>query len=129
MERLKDSLEKKQKASDTPPRKLIEPTSDLEDDSQPKDNELSASSTVWSILKVLSPGFYDSFSHYMSYSEMDSRDVVSPDLSALPSSSSSPELQDTVPITQANATSLPLLRREYDLRPYGFNIVLDFGWS
>ena len=24
---------------------------------------------------------------------------------------------------------LPLLRRKYDLRPYGFSIILDFGWS
>ncbi|KAI0294794.1 hypothetical protein BC826DRAFT_1010492 [Russula brevipes] len=24
---------------------------------------------------------------------------------------------------------LPLLRRKYDLRPYGFSMVLDFGWS
>jgi len=23
----------------------------------------------------------------------------------------------------------PLLRREYDLRPYGFSLVLDFGWA
>ncbi|KZT06243.1 uncharacterized protein LAESUDRAFT_726064 [Laetiporus sulphureus 93-53] len=24
---------------------------------------------------------------------------------------------------------LPLLRREYDLRPYGFALIIDFGWS
>jgi hypothetical protein len=24
---------------------------------------------------------------------------------------------------------LPLLRRKYDLRPYGFSMILDFGWS
>lgn len=27
------------------------------------------------------------------------------------------------------STSLPLFRREYDLRPYGFDMVIDFGWS
>ncbi|KAI9460122.1 hypothetical protein BJY52DRAFT_1263083 [Lactarius psammicola] len=28
-----------------------------------------------------------------------------------------------------SSVDLPLLRRKYDLRPYGFSVVLDFGWS
>jgi hypothetical protein len=24
---------------------------------------------------------------------------------------------------------VPLFRRKYDLRPYGFSMILDFGWS
>ncbi|KAI9509880.1 hypothetical protein F5148DRAFT_1011732 [Russula earlei] len=27
------------------------------------------------------------------------------------------------------SADLPLLRRKYDLRPYGFQMILDFGWS
>ncbi|KAH9048806.1 hypothetical protein EDB84DRAFT_1455781 [Lactarius hengduanensis] len=27
------------------------------------------------------------------------------------------------------SVDLPLLRRKYDLRPYGFSMVLDFGWT
>jgi hypothetical protein len=27
------------------------------------------------------------------------------------------------------SVGLPLLRRKYDLRPYGFSMILDFGWS
>jgi len=130
VERLKDSLEKKQKALETPPRKLTEPGVSLEDDLQPKDNESSVS-TLWDVLKILSPGFYDSFSHYMTYSEVVPDGAVLPDHAASPVPSSSPsasEAQDTLPATQINATSLPLIRKEYDLRPYGFNMVLDFRW-
>ena len=41
---------------------------------------------------------------------------------------------DTGPISSSVVpgvapTSLPLFRREYDLRPYGFDMVVDFGWS
>ncbi|KAI0248094.1 hypothetical protein BJV78DRAFT_1239952 [Lactifluus subvellereus] len=28
-----------------------------------------------------------------------------------------------------SSVGLPLLRRKYDLRPYGFSMILDFGWS
>ncbi|KAF9498198.1 hypothetical protein BDN71DRAFT_1481460 [Pleurotus eryngii] len=35
-----------------------------------------------------------------------------------------PEIFSTEP-----PKSLPLLRKEYDLRPYGLNITIDFGWS
>ncbi|KAH9060734.1 hypothetical protein EDB87DRAFT_1613675 [Lactarius vividus] len=28
-----------------------------------------------------------------------------------------------------SSVDLPLLRRKYDLRPYGFSMVLDFGWT
>ena len=28
-----------------------------------------------------------------------------------------------------SSVDLPLFRRKYDLRPYGFSMVLDFGWS
>ncbi|KAN0138560.1 hypothetical protein V8E53_003548 [Lactarius tabidus] len=28
-----------------------------------------------------------------------------------------------------SSVDLPLLRRKYDLRPYGFSMILDFGWS
>lgn len=31
--------------------------------------------------------------------------------------------------TLSQSLSLPLLRREYDLRSYGFALILDFGWS
>lgn len=27
------------------------------------------------------------------------------------------------------SVDLPLFRRKYDLRPYGFSMILDFGWS
>ncbi|EIN13434.1 hypothetical protein PUNSTDRAFT_139978 [Punctularia strigosozonata HHB-11173 SS5] len=31
--------------------------------------------------------------------------------------------------TREPAQKLPWLRKEYDLRPFGFDIILDFGWS
>jgi hypothetical protein len=42
----------------------------------------------------------------------------------------SSNLTETVaPLARANEPKLPRLRREYDLRPYGIDLVIDFGWS
>jgi hypothetical protein len=40
---------------------------------------------------------------------------------ALPSLSNGPPVVPSL--------NLPLFRRKYDLRPYGFSMILDFGWS
>jgi len=32
-------------------------------------------------------------------------------------------------VAVGSSVELALLRRKYDLRPYGFSMVLDFGWS
>ncbi|GBE78479.1 hypothetical protein SCP_0113680 [Sparassis crispa] len=52
----------------------------------------------------------------------------------LPTAHSHPEPNATNTPPQSSAPSespekLSISRREYDLRPYGFAIVLDFGWS
>ena len=38
-----------------------------------------------------------------------------------------PPLSDGPPVV--SSVDLPLFRRKYDLRPYGFSMILDFGWS
>jgi hypothetical protein len=38
-----------------------------------------------------------------------------------------PQLPNGVPVTPS--VDLPLIRRKYDLRSYGFSMILDFGWS
>ena len=38
-----------------------------------------------------------------------------------------PPLSDGPPVV--SSVGLPLFRRKYDLRPYGFSMILDFGWS
>ncbi|KAI0271684.1 hypothetical protein BC834DRAFT_860811 [Gloeopeniophorella convolvens] len=76
-----------------------------------------------------------------SWSQPTKSDFTSQTLTApsttLPTSAKQPAEQ--VSATQAPANSsgppfvpsenMPLLRRKYDLRPYGFSMVLDFGWS
>ncbi|KAH8988222.1 hypothetical protein EDB92DRAFT_2068877 [Lactarius akahatsu] len=42
----------------------------------------------------------------------------------IPAGSASPNGPPVV-----SSVDLPLLRRKYDLRPYGFSMVLDFGWT
>ena len=37
------------------------------------------------------------------------------------------EPSSTPPVV--SSVDLPLLRRKYDLRPYGFSMILDFGWT
>ncbi|KAH9964601.1 hypothetical protein BC827DRAFT_1188228 [Russula dissimulans] len=44
-----------------------------------------------------------------------------PQIPAVPPSSNGPPVVPSM--------DLPLLRRKYDLRPYGFSLILDFGWS
>ena len=36
---------------------------------------------------------------------------------------------ETTPIPSPLTEKRPLLRREYDLRPYGLAMIIDFGWS
>ncbi|KAJ7456466.1 hypothetical protein FB451DRAFT_1564496 [Mycena latifolia] len=36
---------------------------------------------------------------------------------------------DNVTASEQPVESLPALRREYDLRPYGLGVVVDFGWT
>jgi hypothetical protein len=56
-------------------------------------------------------------------------------VSRTPSPESTPAVPDTAKSWRPSALSteaqerLPLLRREYDLRPYGMDMVIDFGWS
>ncbi|KZT23759.1 hypothetical protein NEOLEDRAFT_1095451 [Neolentinus lepideus HHB14362 ss-1] len=56
-----------------------------------------------------------------------------------PAETSSPAVDDSTPIARADSTSepltlatsqpnLPWLRREYSMRPYGFDIIFDLGW-
>jgi hypothetical protein len=61
------------------------------------------------------------------------------DLTPHSSSKTPVEQSSTVPVPAASplpngppvesSVGLPLLRQKYDLRPYGFSIILDFGWS
>ncbi|KAI0045741.1 hypothetical protein FA95DRAFT_1560870 [Auriscalpium vulgare] len=36
---------------------------------------------------------------------------------------------EETPVPATPTEKLPLIRREYDLRPYGLSMVVDFGWS
>jgi hypothetical protein len=38
-----------------------------------------------------------------------------------------PPLSNGPPVVRS--VDLPLFRRKYDLRPYGFSMILDFGWT
>ncbi|KAH8086631.1 hypothetical protein BXZ70DRAFT_548262 [Cristinia sonorae] len=57
--------------------------------------------------------------------------VESATSSSTPQPTSEPPHNPTTPTTPQAASSmnLPRIRREYDLRPYGFEMVVDFGWS
>jgi hypothetical protein len=74
-----------------------------------------------------------SVSHLSSHTSILS---TSPEPSSTPASgkqSSAPQIP-AVPLPfngppVVASVNLPLLRRKYDLRPYGFSMVLDFGWS
>ncbi|KAF8603217.1 hypothetical protein BDV93DRAFT_523564 [Ceratobasidium sp. AG-I] len=46
-----------------------------------------------------------------------------------PAPTSEPTNGAVVPTLDTSATSQPWLRRQYDLRPYGGGIILDFGWG
>lgn len=130
VQRLKDNLEKRQKASDDLPHELMESRDKFERDVHPGGTEIGVSSKIWSALKDLSPGFYHSFSRYMFHSETASEAVPSDGAPLFcPSPSVSGAMKATPPVANANATKLSLIRGEYDLRPYGLNMVLDFTWS
>ncbi|KAF9454957.1 hypothetical protein P691DRAFT_799969 [Macrolepiota fuliginosa MF-IS2] len=134
VQRLKDSLQKRQKASDDLLRELVEPRSAFERDLHLRGSETSVSHKIWSVMKDLSPGFYNSFSNYMFHSEMapegvSSDDVTLPSPSPPPSVSEVLGMNDTLVVAKASPSNLPLIRKEYDLRPYGFHMVLDFSWS
>ena len=49
------------------------------------------------------------------------------ELSSTVENPAEPQLFNGPPVVRSE--NLPLLRRKYDLRPYGFSMVLDFGWS
>ncbi|KAJ3576266.1 hypothetical protein NP233_g516 [Leucocoprinus birnbaumii] len=132
VQRLKDSLEKRQKASEEELHKLMEPRGDLEQDRHSPYGRNSVAYKVWSVLRDLSPGFYNSFSKYMIPLEEEvgiMESEVNPPSPPLPSPEP-PKPRDTPHPTPApNAEKLPLIRKEYDLNPYGFDMVLDFSWS
>ncbi|KXN87548.1 hypothetical protein AN958_08482 [Leucoagaricus sp. SymC.cos] len=130
VQHLKDSLEKRQKASEDFLRELMQPRDKLERD-LPQDGLSSISYKLWTILKDMSPGFYNSFSNYMLPSEEISEPLPG-DTSSPPPSPLPPDVQHSEtapPSMDVNTTDLPLIRKKYDLRPYGFNMVLDFSWS
>jgi len=55
---------------------------------------------------------------------MESDEVMPSEPSPLPETSHS----EGIPL-DADIKRLPLIRKEYDLERYGFNILLDFSWS
>lgn len=120
--RLKDSLEKRQKSPDDDSLHQLPVHSDLEHNPR-----TSALSNVWSALKMLSPSIYRPFSSYMVPSEHHELIISSDPSPLLPQT---PHPDDTpLSVPDADVKRLPLIRKEYDLEPYGFNIVLDFSWS
>jgi hypothetical protein len=107
VQRLKDSLEKKQKALLEHPQDSAESSEKLEDNPSLGAAQVSLLAQVWSALK-------DSI-----YTFSLRAPESGPQRSRL-----SRERRSV-----ANTTRLPLIRSEYDLRPYGLNMVLDFAWS
>lgn len=91
-------------------------------------------------------GLFDNLLPFFSRRKPEEELFILPDAASSPSSSSSPS-HDRENVTGSKSESgsvlehgfgslpteslppLPLLRREYDLRPYGFAMVIDFGWS
>lgn len=120
VQRLKDSLEKKHKPSEEPLqehlRELPDPLGGLNSIHNPGNSTLFS---VWSTLKMLSSSIYRPFSNYM-----ESDEVMPSEPSSLPETSHS----EGIPL-DADIKPLPLIRKEYDLERYGFNILLDFSWS
>lgn len=54
-------------------------------------------------------------------------------VSSTPSLATTPSVRDTAESNKPSAPSdsrerLPLLRKEYDLRSYGMDMIIDFGW-
>lgn len=91
-------------------------------------------------------GLFDNLLPFFSRRKPEEEVFILSDAASSPSSSSSPshdrgntaeskselwpEAEHTYDYAPTESlTSLPLLRREYDLRPYGFAMVIDFGWS
>lgn len=91
-------------------------------------------------------GLFDNLLPFFSRRKPEEEVFILPDAASSPSSSSSPShdrgnlagsKSESGPVPEHDFDSLPteslpplpLLRREYDLRPYGFAMVIDFGWS
>lgn len=91
-------------------------------------------------------GLFDNLLPFFSRRKPEEEVFILPDAAPRPSSSSSPShdrgypagpKSESGPVPEHDSDflpteslpSLPLLRREYDLRPYGFAMVIDFGWS
>jgi hypothetical protein len=127
VERLKDDLEHQQNAEDTVFQitetvKLGTQTSQMPRTAAPAPslvrpkNRKTMSVDYWALF------FYPLYSrpNYVSSSSSSSTPYVS---------SSSPSKPKTTASGSHSNMNLPLIRKEYDLRPYGFGIFIDFGWT
>jgi hypothetical protein len=75
------------------------------------------------------PGLFDELGPHTDNSTTSSADPQLP--SPTPQTMKAPVEESSTPHGPPVVSSLglPLLRRKYDLRPYGFSMIFDFGWS
>jgi hypothetical protein len=91
--------------------------------------QLSSSEDEWELLNNPEDGdsSAESQSSKSNLTSLSSTSSVSPPTVEPSSTLAEPPSPNGPPVVSSE--DLPLLRRKYDLRPYGFSMVLDFGWS
>lgn len=125
--------------------KVLAPDADNETTSRANSTESEAEVTAKRQWRTRG-GLFDNLLPFFSRRKPEEEVFILPDAAPRPSSSSSPSRDRGYPagpksesgpvpehdsdfLPTESLPSLPLLRREYDLRPYGFAMVIDFGWS
>jgi len=97
----------------------------VEDDAQKKTEELSSGSDVSRPARVMNRiGFWWGKWYRRWQYPADGHDNETAE-----TISSGPDESVSSPIPEPTPPPLPHLRRQYDLRPYGFELILDFGWG
>ncbi|KAF9456796.1 hypothetical protein BDZ94DRAFT_1274742 [Collybia nuda] len=123
IERLKEELEHRQKAEDTVSQTMESLDVPTETVLMPRTAAPSPTTAQTQNARTTSIDYW-ALLFYPFYSRPNHRHERMPEPSTpRTSASSNPKL------SSHSITSLPLIRKEYDLRPYGLGIVVDFGWA
>lgn len=132
VERLKDELERQQSVGEQEAEKTdqtVPAPSDTEESVKESHAPLPPSPPVrpnFGFRSMDLSGFLWPLSYNSQYMRLR---VSSPSETTTTSDAPSAKTRSTAPLQQSPTEKLPILRKEYDLRPYGFGIILDFSWS
>jgi len=133
VQRLKNDLENQQKAEETVAQiqktegiSLPTPTSQMPRTAAPAPAPSAADHPKNMIMGVTN--YWALFYPFSRGNETGSRRTSPPAETSIVHGSSLPRPEAKVSGSHSNA-NLPLIRKEYDLRPYGVGILIDFGWT